>query len=45
MGLPICRSIVQSHGGQLWVTANDPVGASFYFTLPAQRQASLPARI
>ncbi|MFX1676797.1 ATP-binding protein [Paraburkholderia sp. A2WS-5] len=45
MGLPICRSIVQSHGGQLWVTANDPVGASFHFTLPAQRQASLPARI
>jgi len=42
--LLICRSIVQSHGGQLWVTANDPAGASFHFTLPAQRQASLPAR-
>ena len=45
MGLPICRSIVQSHGGCLWVTRNDPVGVSFHFTLPAQGNASLPARI
>ncbi|MEX3900242.1 AAA family ATPase [Paraburkholderia sp. BR10954] len=45
MGLPICRSIVQSHGGRLWVTPNDPVGARFHFTLPAQGNASPPVRV
>jgi PAS domain S-box-containing protein len=37
MGLPICRTIVESHGGRLWVTSNSPGGAHFQFTLPAQR--------
>jgi len=35
MGLSICRSIIDSHGGRLWVTANVPQGAIFQFTLPA----------
>jgi len=35
MGLSICRSIIDSHGGRLWVTANLPQGAIFQFTLPA----------
>jgi len=38
MGLSICRSIIEAHGGQLWVTSNLPRGAIFHFTLPAHRQ-------
>jgi C4-dicarboxylate-specific signal transduction histidine kinase len=35
MGLSICRSIIEAHGGRLWVTANLPRGAIFNFTAPA----------
>jgi PAS domain S-box-containing protein len=34
MGLSICRSIIESHHGRLWATANTPHGAVFQFTLP-----------
>jgi signal transduction histidine kinase len=34
MGLPISRSIIESHGGRLWGTSNSERGASFHFTLP-----------
>jgi PAS domain S-box-containing protein len=38
MGLAICRSIIEAHGGRLWATANEPRGAVFQFTLPLDRR-------
>ena len=35
MGLSICRSIIEAHGGRLWASANVPRGAIFHFTVPA----------
>jgi PAS domain S-box-containing protein len=36
MGLSICRSIIEAHGGRLWAEANEPRGAVFQFLTPAQ---------
>jgi PAS domain S-box-containing protein len=35
MGLSICRSIIDAHGGRLWAEANEPGGAIFQFTVPS----------
>ena len=34
LGLSICRSIIEEHGGRLWASANEPRGAVFQFTVP-----------
>jgi signal transduction histidine kinase len=39
MGLSICRSIIEAHGGRLWATRCKPQGALFQFTIPADRAA------
>ncbi|MET4036086.1 PAS domain S-box-containing protein [Bradyrhizobium sp. JR7.2] len=39
MGLSICRSIIYAHGGNLWAEANEPRGAVFQFTLPADNDS------
>ena len=36
MGLSICRSIIEAHGGRIWATANIPQGAALQFALPCQ---------
>jgi PAS domain S-box-containing protein len=37
MGLAICHSIIEAHGGRLWASTNEPRGAVFQFTLSLER--------
>ena len=39
MGLAITRSIMESHGGRIWATANHGAGATFHFALPIEAEA------
>ena len=39
MGLAISSTIIESHGGRLWATANPERGATFHFTLPPEAEA------
>ena len=41
MGLAISRTIIESHAGRLWATANSPQGAIFQFLLPPATEASV----
>jgi C4-dicarboxylate-specific signal transduction histidine kinase len=42
MGLSICRSIIEAHGGRLWAVPCEPQGALFQFTIPAGKRTPLP---
>ena len=41
MGLSICRSIIEAHGGRLWASPNLPYGSVFQFTMPVMTKKDL----
>lgn len=40
LGLSICRSIIDSHGGKIWAPSNPDGGVTFAFTRPGTDDAS-----
>jgi signal transduction histidine kinase len=42
MGLAICHSIIETHGGRMWAGANEPRGAIFHFAVPVEADETVP---
>src|SRR5215211_4201000 len=40
LGLPISRSLVRAHGGELWVDSQNGEGSAFFFTLPVESRST-----
>jgi signal transduction histidine kinase len=40
MGLSICRSIIEAHGGHFWASPRAPHGAAFRFTVPVAAESA-----
>ncbi|WP_244481430.1 ATP-binding protein [Rhizobium sp. Root1203] len=43
IGLSVCRSIIESHGGRLWAEPNHGPGVTMHFSVPAAEEASITA--
>jgi signal transduction histidine kinase len=41
LGLAICRTVIENHGGKIWAENNPQGGASFHFRLPLKTQQTL----
>ena len=44
LGLPICKEIVEHHGGKIWLESNLGQGSTFYFMLPVMKTNGKPAQ-
>jgi signal transduction histidine kinase len=45
LGMPIARSLVEAHGGRIWLTSEPGKGTTFYFTLPVKSPELIPMQV